>query len=549
MDIKHIREAAQKMEAAFRSAEAAKLAQEELALLFPDETTRRAEIGRALSDQAKRARDLVEAASGLLRKAADELHEKWAEGERAMRGEGEFRQAPGTQTATEGTLAAGFQAQAQARKHDVYVVEGNVQPRRLAKMFPTGWTRIRVPNAAWVNGVAEPTDVLIATQHKHPNELAGTIYRRIGELSVSDVERYQMPHRETKPASKRELESAARDSSHPEFDHSIAQLDAEIAGLTSGDEPAAPEGWVMQAWITSESKWDGEPYAADLGRQPNMIDVTVPHAVTWSRDTRPAMVSRAVLNLSDQGYKFVRVFVYPSTERDPGGRAQAEILSEYEEHQARPAPKRKAKRKGGSSGDALAKAIEADEKAERGYQRAINSVDRAYDKGVTSDQEKAEARLAKAKLRMVKAEAKRAELERIARGAESIEEYERLLKEKPFRYGWDVKQQVVMREYTTPSGVDRDEAGEWRMRDGHEGPPPVYVGLPVTARRGAHKRSGIVVAVNPKKTRVTVRLREEGDTKFSWRDKYDGYWPLGESSGGFGKLLLGRAVDYLDPSV
>lgn len=91
MDIPHIKSAATKIQKAYAAAEAAKIAQKEIGLLFDDETARRRELGRALSQQADKAKKLLAAARIDLGLAEDELHEKWAEGERAMRGEGEFR--------------------------------------------------------------------------------------------------------------------------------------------------------------------------------------------------------------------------------------------------------------------------------------------------------------------------------------------------------------------------------------------------------------------------------------------------------------------------
>jgi len=91
MDIPHIKSAAAKIQKAYAAAEAAKLAQKEIGLLFDDETARRRELGRALSQQADKAKKLLAAARIDLGLAEDDLHEKWAEGERAMRSEGEFR--------------------------------------------------------------------------------------------------------------------------------------------------------------------------------------------------------------------------------------------------------------------------------------------------------------------------------------------------------------------------------------------------------------------------------------------------------------------------
>lgn len=91
MDLPKIREAAANIDRAYKAAQSAKLAKDELDLTFPDETARRQELGGMLADQAGAAKRWLVKAQADLQAAEDELQEKWAEGERARRGEAEFR--------------------------------------------------------------------------------------------------------------------------------------------------------------------------------------------------------------------------------------------------------------------------------------------------------------------------------------------------------------------------------------------------------------------------------------------------------------------------
>lgn len=76
-------------------------------------------------------------------------------------------------------------------KFDVYRVTGNDDPKRLGKVFPTGWTRIRLPaGARW----AQASDVLIATQHRSPNALRGTTIDLVATLPGRTVVAGQMDH-------------------------------------------------------------------------------------------------------------------------------------------------------------------------------------------------------------------------------------------------------------------------------------------------------------------------------------------------------------------
>ena len=94
MDLPEIRKAAALLQEAYNAAQKAKDARQQLELLFPDETERRKLYGRQLLVAADEARKAIKAMRPHLKRAEDELYEKWAEGQRAWRGEGEFRMPP-----------------------------------------------------------------------------------------------------------------------------------------------------------------------------------------------------------------------------------------------------------------------------------------------------------------------------------------------------------------------------------------------------------------------------------------------------------------------
>lgn len=83
---------------------------------------------------------------------------------------------------------------------------------------------------------------------------------------------------------------------------------------------------IVVAWTTQDMRHDGKPFASDLGRRPGLVEVTVPHACMWLNRGGEDDVLKATAYALAQD-PVARVYVYPTSERDPLGKAKADVLA------------------------------------------------------------------------------------------------------------------------------------------------------------------------------------------------------------------------------
>lgn len=62
----------------------------------------------------------------------------------------------------------------------LYMVTGNTKPKRLGRVFPTGWTP-----------VSRPGEPLLIAASKWPNTLRGTKVEHCGEMDIAEVAKRQ----------------------------------------------------------------------------------------------------------------------------------------------------------------------------------------------------------------------------------------------------------------------------------------------------------------------------------------------------------------------
>jgi hypothetical protein len=176
-------------------------------------------------------------------------------------------------------------------------------------------------------------------------------------------------------------------------------------------------------------------------------------------------------------------------------------------------------------------------------------VKKARDAKSATARRKAEASVERAKLKLDRSRVKFDRLERRETFAWAIMEYDRRESSTPVPRGWDTRETTISEEILpTPRGVTV-ERGYWQIPyDGDLAPPPVYPGLPVTQPIGAHQAAGVIVDVNKTGSRISVRLYDtRKPEKYSWRKGRGGFMKVGDSGGS--RLMLGKAVEYLDPGV
>lgn len=86
---------------------------------------------------------------------------------------------------------------------------------------------------------------------------------------------------------------------------------------------------IVIAWITTETEWDGKPYARDLGARPGMVEIRAPHAAMWLGRGFEADVEKARAHVEREYGAAGMVLTYPTSEHDPLGRARAVILARF----------------------------------------------------------------------------------------------------------------------------------------------------------------------------------------------------------------------------
>lgn len=83
---------------------------------------------------------------------------------------------------------------------------------------------------------------------------------------------------------------------------------------------------IVIAWTETATVWDGEPFAADLGASPNMVERVDAKAVTWLLEGTQADVTRAKAHARTL-CATARVFTFKVEHRDPHGAAKRKVLA------------------------------------------------------------------------------------------------------------------------------------------------------------------------------------------------------------------------------
>lgn len=80
---------------------------------------------------------------------------------------------------------------------------------------------------------------------------------------------------------------------------------------------------IVIAWTETIMIHDGEPWAADLGERPGMVEQVKPNALVWINKGTAEHLASAQKYAAVEGYQ---VITYDSTEKDPLNRARRDIL-------------------------------------------------------------------------------------------------------------------------------------------------------------------------------------------------------------------------------
>lgn len=84
---------------------------------------------------------------------------------------------------------------------------------------------------------------------------------------------------------------------------------------------------IVIAWTEEVQVPDGKPFARDLGALPGMKTDVVAHACVWLRKGTADDLIKASAHVRAEHPGNGRVFEFPTTERDPLGKAKKRILS------------------------------------------------------------------------------------------------------------------------------------------------------------------------------------------------------------------------------
>ncbi len=85
---------------------------------------------------------------------------------------------------------------------------------------------------------------------------------------------------------------------------------------------------IVVAWTedTQELAPGQKAWRHDLGERPKLVDVKKPHATVWTNRGTPADLTKAYEYSRKTNPETGRVMVYPTTEKDPLGRARKDVL-------------------------------------------------------------------------------------------------------------------------------------------------------------------------------------------------------------------------------
>ncbi|MES2156074.1 MAG: hypothetical protein V4510_13150 [bacterium] len=107
----------------------------------------------------------------------------------------------------------------------------------------------------------------------------------------------------------------------PEKSH--RQLEAEIDALAGTGEVTVVAAWTEDVQEIAPGQ---KPWRHDLGERPKLVDAKKPHAAMWVNQGTRADVAKALAFVRKDYPATGRVFVYPTTEGDPLGRARRDVL-------------------------------------------------------------------------------------------------------------------------------------------------------------------------------------------------------------------------------
>ena len=101
---------------------------------------------------------------------------------------------------------------------------------------------------------------------------------------------------------------------------------ASLAALRAGSEEKPVT--IVVAWTegTQELAPGQKSWRHDLGERPKFVDVKKPHAAVWTNQGTAADVAKAHEYVRKTNPGTGRVMVYPTTEKDPLGRARKDVL-------------------------------------------------------------------------------------------------------------------------------------------------------------------------------------------------------------------------------
>jgi len=86
---------------------------------------------------------------------------------------------------------------------------------------------------------------------------------------------------------------------------------------------------IVVAWTEDEQDLapGQRPWRHDLGERPKLVDVKKPYAAMWRNSGTAVDVTKAQEYSRKENPKTGRVMVYPTTEKDPLGRARKDVLA------------------------------------------------------------------------------------------------------------------------------------------------------------------------------------------------------------------------------
>lgn len=88
---------------------------------------------------------------------------------------------------------------------------------------------------------------------------------------------------------------------------------------------------IVIAWTEDEQEIapGQKPWRHDLGERPKLVDVKKPRAVVWVNDGSDADAAKAREYVKKAHPGTGQVFLYPTTEKDPLGKARRDVVTTW----------------------------------------------------------------------------------------------------------------------------------------------------------------------------------------------------------------------------